>query len=79
MKHYADAIGEPRLFRDAHIIGDIAIVEAQRREEAFERSGTIYMLGEILTALHRQAEAMEAIECAITDVVLALPDQNLTT
>jgi hypothetical protein len=48
-----------RPYRVAHLIGDIAIVEASRREENCERAGLIYMLGEILTALHRQAEALE--------------------
>lgn len=48
-----------RPFRDAHTIGDIAVVEAQRREQQCERSGQLYMLAEILTALHRQAEVLE--------------------
>jgi hypothetical protein len=50
----------PRPWRDPQRIADIAQCEASLRESHTERAGVIYMLAEILTALHRQAEALEA-------------------
>lgn len=50
-----------RPWRDSQRIGDIAQCEAALRESHTERAGMIYMLAEILTALHRQAEATEHI------------------
>lgn len=52
---------KPRLYRHPQRIGDIAMAEAMIRESHTERAGQIYMLAEILTALHRQAEAYEKL------------------
>lgn len=52
-------------WRPPDIIGTRATIEADSREAQSERSGQIYILGEILTALHRQAEVSEAIESAL--------------
>lgn len=57
-----------RPYRDAQTIADIAIVEAQRREENLERGGQLYMLGEILTALHRKAETLELIASTLNQL-----------
>jgi len=61
MPHPTPATSSDPRYRHPHLIGDIAIVEASRREENCERAGQLYLLGEILTALHRQAEALEAL------------------
>lgn len=51
--------GKP--WRDSQRIGDIALAEAYLRESRTQRAGMIYILGEILTALHRQAEALHEL------------------
>jgi predicted ATPase len=56
------ASNTPRPWRDPQRIADIAQCEANLRESRTERAGMIYMLAEILTALHRQADALESID-----------------
>lgn len=54
-------------WRSADLIASLANAKAQTLEADTERAGTIYMLAEILTALHRQAEALEARNQAHND------------
>jgi hypothetical protein len=69
----ATITGNPaRPYRDAQRIGDIAIAEALLRESHTERAGLIYILGELLTAAHRQAEILETIETALNSDILDL-------
>ena len=46
-------------YRNPQRIADIAQCEASLREAHTERAGLIYMLAEILTALHRHAEGLD--------------------
>lgn len=67
-----------RPWRDSQRIGDIAQAEANLRESHTERAGVIYMLAEILTALHRQAEALESIHADLDSIDNAMPSRQLT-
>jgi hypothetical protein len=60
-------------------IGDIAQCEAGLRESHTDRAGVIYMLAEILTALHRQAEALELQNNLIRDHISVLGKYPTTT
>jgi HD-like signal output (HDOD) protein len=62
-----------RPWRDPQRIADIAQCEASLRESHTERAGLIYMLAEILTALHRQAEAQERTLELTERIAVALP------
>lgn len=67
-----------RPWRDSQRIGNIAQCEAALRESHTERAGMIYMLAEILTALHRQAEALESIHADLDSIDNAMPSRQLT-
>ena len=69
----------PRPWRDPQRIGDIAQCEAGLRESHTERAGIIYMLAEILTALHRQAEALESIHADLDSIDNAMPSRQSTS
>jgi hypothetical protein len=43
------------------------------RESHTERAGVVYMLAEILTALHRQAEAQERIAQLLERIAILTP------
>lgn len=49
-------------WRPPDLIANLAHGNAATREEHSQNAGIVYMLAEILTALHRQAEALEAIQ-----------------
>jgi hypothetical protein len=51
----------------------MAQCEASLRESHTERAGLIYMLAEILTAIHRQAEAQERTAELLKRIAVALP------
>jgi predicted ATPase len=68
-----------RPWRDSQRIGDIAQCEAALRESHTERAGMVYMLAEILTALHRQAEALELQNNLIRDHISVLGKYPTTT
>lgn len=48
-------------WRPPILIATIALSNAKGKEQNSERAGQLYLLAEIITALHRQAEAMEAV------------------
>jgi len=62
----------PRPWPDPLHIGVIAQCEAALRESHTERAGMIYMLAQILTALHRQAEALDLQNNLIRDHISVL-------
>lgn len=49
------------VYRPPELIASIAFQHAYEREQRMEREGQLYMLAEILSALHRQAEAIDAL------------------
>lgn len=58
----ADQINEG-IWRRPDLIASAAFGRATLAEEGSQNAGLIYVLCDILTALHRQAEALERIAC----------------
>lgn len=59
-------------YRPPELIASIALTTARQYEQQIERDGQLYLMAELLAALHRQAEALETIHCHLSDLQLSL-------
>lgn len=59
MRHFIDSEGEHRSWRPPDSLGATAADNALKLEQQTERAGQIYVLAEVVTAVHRCADTME--------------------
>jgi hypothetical protein len=63
-------------FRPPELIASLAFSQAITREERCEREGQLYIMAEILIALHRQAEALEQVRDWLDEIHSELRTHN---